>query len=288
MTKPVQHYRLPHLPWNLPEDFSLRFMYRYPQAIMGEHSHDFIEIVIIDAGSGLHEDAGGRTPLIPGSVLCLSPGQWHAYPVSDGLLLHNICFSTALRRVRWFREVMTIGGMSGLVGGGEVRRFNLPVEVLPDLRDLLARLNAELVAQSPGYEVVARAMFTQIMACICRHSPWVKQPQGRGMWRILPVIQYFEQHYDQPVSLEDAAAGQGMSKANLIRRFREATGVTPLDYLIQTRLQKAAGLFCDPGLSITKVAFMVGFSDSNYFTRQFRKRFGISPREYRRKLGSRS
>ncbi len=75
-----------------------------------------------------------------------------------------------------------------------------------------------------------------------------------------------------------------MSERTFLRRFREATGFAPIDYVIRARIRRAADLLADlnAGLSITEIAFRCGFQDSNYFSRQFRRYIGTNPRNYRR------
>ena len=72
-----------------------------------------------------------------------------------------------------------------------------------------------------------------------------------------------------------------MSESNLLRIFKEATGQTPIDYRLRLRIKHAMRLLCDTDDPISRIASQVGFSDSNYFTRQFRTIIGTTPRAYR-------
>ena len=74
-----------------------------------------------------------------------------------------------------------------------------------------------------------------------------------------------------------------MSKRSFLRAFQSAVGSAPIAYLIKLRLSRAATLLRRAGEGITSAAFKTGFNDSNYFARQFRKMFGLSPREYRKR-----
>jgi transcriptional regulator GlxA family with amidase domain len=94
-----------------------------------------------------------------------------------------------------------------------------------------------------------------------------------------------ETHYAQPVNLDELARMAHMSKRSFIRAFRAATDQTPIAYLIQLRVNRGALLLRQAQDNITDIAFRVGFSDSNYFTRQFRKLLGVSPRGYRKQHG---
>jgi YesN/AraC family two-component response regulator len=59
--------------------------------------------------------------------------------------------------------------------------------------------------------------------------------------------------------------------------------MTPVEYLIRHRIGKAASLFKEENLSVGEVSEMTGFADSNYFSRQFKKKTGFSPREYKKR-----
>ena len=69
-----------------------------------------------------------------------------------------------------------------------------------------------------------------------------------------------------------------------MRVFQSATGTAPLAWLIEQRVTRACAMLRHTDKRITEIAFEVGFNDSNYFTRQFRKATGFSPRDYRLRL----
>ena len=87
---------------------------------------------------------------------------------------------------------------------------------------------------------------------------------------------------DRTISVGELAARTAMSERTFLRRFREATGVSPVDYLLRARIRRAMELLDRRAakLSISEIASRCGFEDSNYFTRQFRRRTGKSPGEY--------
>jgi AraC-like DNA-binding protein len=66
-----------------------------------------------------------------------------------------------------------------------------------------------------------------------------------------------------------------------MRVFRKATGQTPIEYLVRLRIQKAMELLRTTDRTITEIAMDVGFNDSNYFARQFRRLTDRSPRAFR-------
>jgi len=93
-----------------------------------------------------------------------------------------------------------------------------------------------------------------------------------------------DEHYAEPLDVEALAKLAGLSPSQFFTAFKRYNSFSPLQYLIRTRIQHAQEMLHDPRRSITDVAFAVGFEDSNYFTRQFRKYVHCTPREYRQKL----
>jgi AraC-like DNA-binding protein len=90
---------------------------------------------------------------------------------------------------------------------------------------------------------------------------------------------------NEPVKLADLAAGAGLSPYHFLRVFRRVTGTTPHQYVIGARLRRATRLLADTSLSITEIAYEVGFADLSNFVRTFHRTVGCSPRDFRRRGG---
>jgi transcriptional regulator GlxA family with amidase domain len=107
-------------------------------------------------------------------------------------------------------------------------------------------------------------------------------PQNLHDDEIIATIQdLMHGSFHTPLRLEELAAQSGISVRSLNRRFRRATGRTPMQYLQQIRLDNAKELLRASNLSIAEVAFNSGFADCSYFSAQFKKAVSLSPRSYR-------
>lgn len=91
---------------------------------------------------------------------------------------------------------------------------------------------------------------------------------------------YIETDYMYILGVEDIAQTLNVSKSHLIREFSKYVGVTPNKYLIQQKLDNAKKLLANDDLPIEAVAEAVGFSCGNYFSKVFKKEFGITPRQF--------
>jgi transcriptional regulator GlxA family with amidase domain len=143
------------------------------------------------------------------------------------------------------------------------------------------QLDEELQARAPGFGFLATAAFMQIVGFLSRCYSRSKNPDSRALLRIAEAITHLEKQYRETMDLDELARIAHMSKRSFLRTFKAATNSSPIAYLIQVRLNQAMRLLRQSNQSITDIAFLVGFNDSNYFSRQFAKTTGMSPRVYR-------
>lgn len=104
----------------------------------------------------------------------------------------------------------------------------------------------------------------------------------RFLKKLLEVV---EKNISDPLfGVEKMASEMGMSRANLLRKVKSATGFAPSEFIRSVRLKRAALLLRDQADNVTQIGFMVGFEDQSYFAKSFRRYFGVSPTEYARSI----
>jgi AraC-like DNA-binding protein len=96
-----------------------------------------------------------------------------------------------------------------------------------------------------------------------------------------PVLAYMRDHYHGPVTNRQMARLVHMSVRTFERRFRSRFHLTPQKYLRKLRIRMASRALVYTGQTLAEVAIGCGFSDQSHFTREFRRQFGRTPREYR-------
>ncbi|HBO43206.1 MAG TPA: AraC family transcriptional regulator, partial [Planctomycetaceae bacterium] len=97
------------------------------------------------------------------------------------------------------------------------------------------------------------------------------------------VIAHILTHYGESLSLSELADMQGLSVSQLVRNFRRVLHATPNQFLLRVRVHAACQLLVSTDASIAKIALDTGFYDQSYFSKQFRRRMGISPHAYRQR-----
>lgn len=99
---------------------------------------------------------------------------------------------------------------------------------------------------------------------------------------IREMIKYLEEHSTEEVTVCELSRLFGYSSPHLCRKFKDATGASPMKYLMMYRLESACKKIVAEDRSISDIALEYGFSDSNYFARCFKKHFGMPPLKYRK------
>lgn len=105
---------------------------------------------------------------------------------------------------------------------------------------------------------------------------------ARDRRRAVEAAMWIDDNAHDPIDLEDAAEQTGLSAFHFLRLFSSVLGVTPHQYLVRSRLRRAAGLLADDDRAITSIAFDVGFGDLSNFVRTFHRAAGMSPRAFRK------
>lgn len=131
----------------------------------------------------------------------------------------------------------------------------------------------------------ARETARYFMVDLERSRQWSLSPlvskQRHSDPAILEVQQWMQQHYAERITMEDVGKKFGFSSRSLVRRFKLATGVTPLNYLQEVRLDAASKLLVQSNRSLDDITHSIGYEDISSFIRLFKRRTNYSPSNYR-------
>jgi AraC-like DNA-binding protein len=285
----MPHAILKRKDWFQPDGFPIAVERRDPQAPFGLHAHEFAEIVIITSGRGIHITGRETYPLNTGDVFVIGGSRPHDYHSMERLCLVNILFQPEKLGLRNY-DLRSLPGYHALFilepAWRQRHQFNSRLRLAPPelirLLGLVDQLEEELNARQSGFKFMASAYFMQIVGYLARCFARARNPDSRALLRIGEAISHLEANLQSPMDLDELAQIARMSKRHFMRNFQAAIGNSPIAHLVQLRVTRAASLLRRSDHTITEVAFEVGFSDSNYFSRQFRNLLGVTPSEYRR------
>ena len=127
--------------------------------------------------------------------------------------------------------------------------------------------------------VLMAARFLEVMGS---RTPAREPMAARDRRRAVEAALYLDERCQDSIDLESTADEVGLSPFHFLRLFAKVVGVTPHQYLVRSRLRRAARLLADGDVPITDIALDVGFGDLSNFIRTFRRAAGLSPRQFRK------
>ncbi|MFW5945184.1 MAG: helix-turn-helix domain-containing protein [Bacteroidota bacterium] len=254
------------------------------------HYHDFTEIVVILKGSGIHEVEGQQYRVSAGDAFVLQDYQKHQFFDASEVEIVNVMFDLKKRPgMLNLNEIKRMPGYHALfILEPQYRntqqfknRLQLNRSELAKIEFILNSMFWEQYHRETGYETILINLLEDLIIIMSRQYSKIATREARSLIRISEVLDYLEQNYQSRIYLEDMAAQACMSKRHFHRIFKNATGESPVDYLLQIRLQKARELLRNTCLSVAHVAYEVGFADVNHFIKKFKQTIQVTPHKYR-------
>jgi len=177
--------------------------------------------------------------------------------------------------------------------GSEVKNilkyYNIPLSehvfftgTSPNYQWLFQQMIQELQMCRPWYEDLLSMLLRHIFLLINRQTKEGHKSNTYAQEEVERATQYFNEHYNTPISIEEYAASRHMSTCWFIRNFKQYTKMTPLQYILSIRIANAQSLLETTLYSMTEIASIVGYDNPLYFSRIFKKQTGLSPSEYRK------
>ena len=169
---------------------------------------------------------------------------------------------------------------------GKTPYVNLPITRQPEVT-LCAQLQeeAERVLNIGIHGTCTRFgdLFRELMILVHRRmTEAMPQVSGFIQEEIDRAKSYFEEHYNEEISIEQYAASRSMSTSWFNRSFRGTVGTSPMKYILEIRIRNAQTLLETTDYSVANIASMIGYDNPMYFSRMFRKAKGMSPAKYRK------
>ncbi len=227
-------------------------------------------------------DIGARTLEVgPDDTALIAKGQSH----SD-LRMSPGDYQVLMIEFKWDRGEKLLRQL-------DVRRLlNIPEQAKLHLRLLCHEVEREALQDvSDAQQRASVALVELLAACIRYCQPFPKRmteasrrvASHRLGQQIEGVRQYLHEHYNEPIALDQLAQMYEMNAFYLSRAFTRELGISITDMLVSLRMEKARDLLETRQLSIKEVAYKVGYASGNYFSKVFRRYYGLSPSEFQAK-----
>ena len=156
----------------------------------------------------------------------------------------------------------------------------------PLIYQIVQALKADLEIDGIGRRFYAETLTTALAAHLLHYSTREHKlrsyDDGLPKDKLNQAIEYINTHLSENLSLMAIAAELDVSQYYFCRLFKRSTGLTPHQYLIQQRVERAKQLLNQPQLSVAHIASKCGFANQSHLAKQFRQYTGVTPKQFRR------
>ncbi|TYQ18184.1 UNVERIFIED_CONTAM: Transcriptional regulator containing an amidase domain and an AraC-type DNA-binding HTH domain [Acetivibrio alkalicellulosi] len=246
--------------------------------LKGQYQHLNYEFIITKSVVKDFVLDGKKISIEPDMVFAINSMQMHG----TEHLLSNVSFISIQFEKEFLHDLAL-----GIYGIKEIMFSNQPIPLYKELTELINTYVKEYEQKKEGYFYILNNLSVHIAVSIFRkigiinHTNDLKKEKTE---KIQQIIEYFKKNYEKNISLEKISDISNMSKFDVIRKFKESTGMTPHDYLLNIRIMKALEYLNNPTNKIIDVALLSGFENHSHFSKIFKKKSGLTPSEYRKKV----
>ncbi|WMC11181.1 AraC family transcriptional regulator [Oceanimonas pelagia] len=237
-------------------------------AEMAVHQHHYNQMVIGLNGQTEFDIAGNGSLLGPGQGCLVASEQDHAFGGlgRNSILVVNLPPCTAL--------------------GGEERLYNLfeqprYFQLQPEARRLVSALSQQ-IRSHPEDELLGQACARTLICALQRYMAEARVRPRRPPLNLELIDDYIGQHLHRRITVAQLAGCVFLGESQFHLLFREQTGRTPYQYVLEKRLAEACRLLSDGRHSLAEIAQRCGFSSQSLFTQVFSRHHGLSPARYRK------
>lgn len=250
------------------------------------HDHkDFHELTIVLDGTALHIINGESYFIKKGDVFCVNDRSEHCFTQCQSFRICNIMFRTD-EMFAPFKDLKDCNGFNALFYDRSAEpvfksRLRLNINDFEECERLIAKMIEEYQGCQAGFSSTVTAYFIQLVSYLVRRYD-DEQSAASCVTTFSKAVAHIERSFTQKMTIEEIANIAGMSVRHFQRQFKSTYLITPQEYIVMLRMQKAIQMLLHTDSNITEIAMECGYQDPNLFSRQFRKNTGLSPRRYRR------
>lgn len=128
------------------------------------------------------------------------------------------------------------------------------------------------------------AYLLQIMGLLIKKYSLEVSIHDKNYRKLLPILQYIDQHYTEKIQISELSKIIHVCDDRMIRLFKEVTNETPVEYILNLRVEHALKLLMEDNMSIAEIAEQSGFGSATYMTRVFKQKLGVTPGKCKPKL----
>ncbi len=258
------------------------------------HWHEETEIAYIAEGSANYTVNFERISVQEGDLILISPHVLHGVDERQGYRMVSLSLVFHLNFLGCLTpDSCSVKYLNPLMTG---KCHFLPV-IRPDdsgytqVKLLFLEACRAFCEKEDTYELRTRAFLTELLSELYLHGYVATTERGNynrlhAEEKLKRILTYIQDHYSENLSIRELAEVCHFSETHVMNFFRKYTGATCVEYINRYRLSRAAAVLEETDLPVMEIALENGFRNVSYFNRMFRKQFGCTPVEYRKRQRS--
>ncbi len=267
------------------KEFHIDFCYQQNHV---KHYHEFMELIYIVKGKGIHYIEGREYDVERGCLLLVNYNQSHSFK-SDGMHIYNILikpdlFSSELVNTDNAFELLSVTSFADfpLIPSQKRTMVHFSGEEMLLIESLLQGVYKEYSASLRGRNSIIKLYITLILSYIFRKMSTGCLNEFEYDKKIpSKILEYIEAHYNEKITLKQMAEKCMYNPSYFSKIFRECYGMSMSEYIQKKRIEYGKKLLVETNLPVDQIGAMVGYDDHVRFYRYFKKIYGITPRQYR-------
>lgn len=269
---------------------SVKAIERYRDAdwSKGLSIHETFEMVYIKSGKGIFEIGNQNVEIGPNDIVIIKPNQYHMLTVtSDASCDFIVLYFKFMNGSNHALSEVSLGDFINFVSGKESGAFiKLKVSHKNDIIVLLNRILKEKAGDQLGSDFLNYLMLMELFVLISRalKAEWensIKNKSPKIKELMHSAISFILNNYEREISITDIAKYVFLSPSYFTRAFKEDTGLSPMQYLLNVRIKRSCELLEETDLKVGEIAHSVGFSNQQRFNDMFKKQIKMTPMQYR-------
>ena len=245
---------------------------------MSYHVHDFTEVKIILAGNFTYVIDDVRYEVTKGNIVIVKPGLKHLKIIPEGVQVEEFNYALGDFQIKNLPPNYLIEPDAELI-------YSMPL-FQPDILKCVNETLSEQEKNEPYCDLMIKASILKLTSLLYRGMNANKDKSEKARLNIAnsektnvvnAILEYLSQNYMKPISLYRLAHNMYLSPVYISKIFKEETGESPINHLIRIRLTKANELLNSGNIPIKTVARNVGYEDAYYFSKLYKKYYGIPP-----------
>lgn len=254
------------------------------------HWHQEIEITIIEAGQAEYRVNLNPYLLKEGDIITIKPEALHSI---SKLPDNNMKWRTMVFNLNMLKSANTDGCLLKYIAPIINNLHELPLIITKDLpyyNDILGIINNIFTCydeKSIAYELELKSLLFKYIAVLYK-AGLVDTSNGTSaiptetINKIKQLLNYINDNYTREISVPELAEVCRFSEYHFMRFFKKHIGTSCIQYINNYRLEKSTELLCTTDMTIMEIAFEVGFDNLSYFNKLFKRKYNMTPKEFRK------